>query len=97
MPIQDNVVLVREGGEDDGEELGAIFTSTSPRHPVTPHGLVFDIGEVVEPTISIEIVTHVLEVRGPDIQNGLITYKHLDEELASLYEMSTVELGEKMK
>ena len=86
MPIQDNVVLVREGGENDGEELGALFTSTSPRHSVVPHGLALHIGEVVEPTISLEIVAHVLEVGGPDIQNGLVTHKQLDEELANLHE-----------
>ena len=84
MPIQDNVVLVREGGENDGEELGAFFTSTSPRHPVLPHRLVLDIGEVVEPTISFEIITQVLDVQGSDIQNEVIAHKHLDEELASL-------------
>ena len=91
MPIQNNVVIVREGGENDGEELGAFFTSTSPRHSIAPHGLVIDIGEVVEPTISLEIVTHVLEVSGSDIQNGLIANEHLDEELASLQKMSRVE------
>jgi hypothetical protein len=93
LPIQYNVVLVREGGEKDREEFGALFTSTSPRHPVVPHGLVLDIGEAVEPTISFEIVTHVLEVRGPDIKNRPITHKHLDEELASLHKFSTLELG----
>ena len=53
--------------EKNGEELGTFFTSTSSRHPLFPHQLVFNIGEVVEPTISLEIITHVLEVRGPDI------------------------------
>src|ERR1700737_3365767 len=84
LPIQYNVVFVREGGENDGEEFGSLFTRTSPRHPVVPHGLVLQIGEAAEPTILFEIVTHVLEVRGPDIQNGPITHKDLDEELASL-------------
>ena len=93
LPIQYNVILVREGGEKDGEEFGPFFTSTSPRHPVVPHGLVFNIGEAIEPTILFEIVTHVPEVRGPDIQNGPITHKHLDEELASLHKFSTLELG----
>ena len=84
MLIQDNVVIIREGKENDGEKLVALFTSTSPRHPVFPHWLVLYIGETVELTISFEIVTH---VRGPDIQNGLIMHKHLDEEFASLYEI----------
>ena len=55
--------------------------------------LVLIISEVVEPTISLEIVTHVLEVRGTDIQNGFITHKHLDEELVDLHEMCMEELG----
>ena len=84
MPIHDNVVLVREDKENDGEELGVFFTSTSTGHPVFPHPLIFRINEVVEPTISLEIVTHVIEVQGADIQNILITHEHLDEELASL-------------
>ena len=68
------------------KELGAFFTSTSPRHSVVPHGLVLHIGEVVEPTISLEIVAHYLKVGGRDIQNGRVTDKYLDEELASLHE-----------
>jgi hypothetical protein len=75
------------GGENDGEKFKALFTSTSPRHPVVPHELVLHIDEVVEPTISLEILTHVLEVRSPDIENELITHKHLDEELASLHKI----------
>ena len=86
MPIQDNVNLVREGGENDGKELGTFFMCTSPRHSVVPHGLVLHIGETVELTISLKIVAHVLEVGGPDIQNKHVTDKHLDEELASLHE-----------
>jgi hypothetical protein len=62
LPIQYNVVLIREAGEKDGEKLGAFVTTTSLRHPVVSHGLVSQIGEIVEPTISLEIVTHVLEV-----------------------------------
>ena len=85
LPIQNNVVLVREGGEKDGKEFRALFTSTSPRHSVVPHGLVLDIGEAVEPAISLEIVAHVFEVGSADIQNGDFTDKHLDEELASLH------------
>jgi hypothetical protein len=87
LPIQDNVVIVREGRKNDGEKLGAFFTSTSSRYPVVPHGLVLHIGEAIEPTILFEIITNVLGVRSPDIQNGLITYKHLDEELASLHKI----------
>ena len=87
LPIHDNVVFVREGRKNDGEELGTLFTSTSPKHPIFPHQLVLCIGEAVEPTISIEIVTHVFEVQGLDIQNRFITHEHLDEELASLQEM----------
>ena len=87
MPIQNNVVLVHEGGKNDGEDLGALFTSPYSKHLVFPHRLVLPIGEAVEPTISLEIVNHVLKARGMDIQNGLIMYEHLDEELASLHKI----------
>ena len=85
LPIHYNVVFVREGKANDGDEIGAFLTSTSPGHPVFPHRLVFCINEVVEPTISLNIVIHVLELRGTDIQNRFITNKHLDEEFASLH------------
>jgi hypothetical protein len=72
--------------ENDGEELGMFFTSTSPRHPIVLHRLVLHINEAIEPTISFEIVTHFLEVQGPDIQNKFVAHKYLVEELASLQE-----------
>ena len=93
MPIHDNAIIVCEGGKNDGEELGPFFTSSSPGHPVFPRRLVLCIGEAIEPTISLEIVTQVLKVWGQDIQIWLITHKYLDEELASLYEIWTIELG----
>ena len=84
MPIYDNVVLVREGGENEGEEPGALIMSTSPRHPIFSYQLVLHISEAVKPIIFLEIVTYVLKVRGLDIQNGAITHEHLDKKLASL-------------
>lgn len=62
LPIHDNVVLVREGGENDGEELVTFSTSTSLRHHVFPHRLILLIGEVLEPTTSLVILTYVLKV-----------------------------------
>jgi hypothetical protein len=62
LPIHDKVALVREGGENDGEELGTLFTSISSRHTVFPQRLVLRIGEAIEPTISLEIVTHVVKI-----------------------------------
>ena len=80
LPIHDNVILVHEE-ENDGKELVALFTSTSPRHPIFPHRWILLIGEVVEPIISLEIVTHVLEVWGMDIQNKFITHEDLHKKL----------------
>lgn len=88
LPIQDNDDLDCEGRE----KLVVFVTSTSLRHTIFLHYLIFLIGEVFEPTIFFEIVTYVLKVRGPYIQNGLITHKHLDEELVSLHKTSTVKL-----
>jgi hypothetical protein len=84
LPIQNNVILVSEGREKDGEELWALLTSTSPRDPVIPHGLILQIREAIEPTISFKIVARVLEVRGADIQEGSVTHEDRDEKLASL-------------
>jgi hypothetical protein len=35
LPIEYNGVIVCEGGENDREKFGALFTSASPRHPST--------------------------------------------------------------
>jgi hypothetical protein len=69
LPIHYNVVLVRQGRKKNGEELGAFLPSTSPWHSVFPHGLVLNINEAVEPTVSLKIVTHVPDLRIADIQN----------------------------
>jgi hypothetical protein len=70
--------------------LAKTLTSTqrlkTPRHPVIPHELILQIREVVEPTISFEIVAHVLEVQGSDIQKIFVMHKHFDKKLASLEE-----------
>ena len=67
LPIHDNVVIVCDGKKNDGKKLGVFFTIIFPRHPVFPHRLVRRINEVVEPTISLEILTHVFKVGGVDI------------------------------
>jgi hypothetical protein len=84
LPIQNNAVLVSESRENDGEELWALLTSTSPGHTVIPHELILQIREAVDPTISFKIVAHVLKVRGTDIQEGNVTHEDLDKEFASL-------------
>jgi hypothetical protein len=48
--------------------------------------LILQIREAIEPTISFEIVAHVLEVRGPDIKKIFVTHMHFDKKLASLQE-----------
>lgn len=54
--------------------------------------LVFLFGEFVEPTTSLEIIIHLLEVQGIDIQIGFISNEELDEELTGLNKMCTREL-----
>lgn len=93
LPIHYDVVLVSQGREKDGEEFGAFFSSTSPWHAVSSHGLIADINEAVEPTISFKTVTHVFELRGADIKNRLITNERFDEEFASLTKFQTLDLG----
>ena len=84
MPIQYNVVLVDEGRENDGKENRAFLTCTSLAEPIYPHRVVVGINEAVEPTISLKVIIDVLQLKGADIQNGIIANKYLDEELASL-------------
>lgn len=69
------------------------FMGTSLRHPVFPYGKVLLVSEVIEPTIPLEIVTHLLEVRGMYIKNGFIMYEDIDEILAGLYQMCIEEFG----
>lgn len=93
MPIYDNVVLVCEGVEFDEEDFVVFFTCTSLKHPVLLYDKVFLLGEVVEPTIPLEIVTHLLEVPGTYIQNGFILHEDIYEILAGLYQMCMEEFG----
>lgn len=92
LSIHDNVIFIREGGEKNGEELVAFFTSTSPKQPVLPHSLVFFLGEVVELTIPLEIVTFFLEVQGTYIQDRFIRIEDLHEEFTGMHHKCTKEL-----
>lgn len=87
LPIHGNVIFVCDNKEIDGEKLVAFFTNTSSRQPVLFHNLVLFSSEVVEPTIPLDIVTHILEIQGTYIQNGFIPLVDLDEELAGLQQM----------
>lgn len=89
LPIHDNVVFVRKGEENDGEKLVAFFTSTSPRQPILLHSLVFLLGEVVEPTIPLEIITHLFEIQSMYIQNGVIPHVTLIKKIVNLHQKST--------
>ena len=70
LSFPNNVIFVFEGRENDEEEIWAFLMSTSLRHPVFPHQLVFRTSKAVEPTISLKSVTYVLELRSADIKKN---------------------------
>ena len=60
------------------------FTSTSPRYPIIAHCLVFVIGEDIQLSISLEVVTILLHGLFPHVENGANTNKNLDVEFPNL-------------
>jgi hypothetical protein len=54
-----------------------LFTSTLPRYPITAHRLVLLIGEDIQPSISLEVVTILLHGLLPHSENGVNTNKNL--------------------
>jgi hypothetical protein len=60
------------------------FTSTSPMYSITAHRLALLIGEGIQPSISLEVVTILLYDLLPYSENGVNTNKNLDVELPSL-------------
>ena len=60
LSVHKNIIIVSESSEEDREENMMFFTSTSPRYPITAHPLVLLIGEGIQPSISLEVVTILL-------------------------------------
>jgi hypothetical protein len=58
--------------------------STSPRYPITVHRLALLIGESIQPSISLEVVTILLHGLLPNFESRGNTIKNLDAELPSL-------------
>ena len=48
LSIHDVVILVREGGKNDGNGILAYFMSIFPRHHVLPHSQILFLSEAVE-------------------------------------------------
>jgi len=71
LPIHYNVVLVGEGEKKDGIKLVMFLTSTSLRHAVLPQSLILLICETIEPTIPLEVVTHLIKSCALYLKNGV--------------------------
>jgi hypothetical protein len=54
-----------------------LFTSTSPMYPITAHRLALLIGEGIQPSISLEVVTILLHGLLPHSENGVNTNMNL--------------------
>jgi hypothetical protein len=84
LPVHNNIILIGESSEKDGKKNMMLLTGTSPRYPITAHGLALLIGEGIQPSISLEVVTILMHGRLPHSKNGVNTNKNLDAELPSL-------------
>ena len=84
LPVHNNIILVSESSEDDREENMMFFTSTFARYPITTHRLALLIGEGIQPSISLEVVTILLHGLLTHSENGVNTNKNLDAEFLSL-------------
>jgi hypothetical protein len=82
--VHNNIILVGESSEKDREENMMFFMSTSPRYPIIAHRLALLIGECIQPSISLEVVTILLHGLLPHSENGVNTNKYLDAEFPSL-------------
>ena len=60
------------------------FASTSPGYAITAHRLDLLIGESIQPSILLEVVTITLGGLRSHFQNGVSMNKNLDIEFASL-------------
>ena len=61
-----------------------LFTSISPRYPITAHRLALLIGEGIQPSISLEVVIILLHDIFTHSENGVHTNKNLEVEFLSL-------------
>jgi hypothetical protein len=84
MPVHNNIILVGESGKEDKEKNMMLFASTSLGYPITANRLVLLIGEGIQPSISLEVVTILMHGLLPHSKNGVNTKKNLDAELPSL-------------
>ena len=61
-----------------------LFTSTSPRYPITAHRLVLLIDEGIQSSISLEVVTILLQGILTHSKNGINTNNNIDAEFLNL-------------
>ena len=84
LPVHNNIILVGESSEEDREENMMFFSSTSPRYPITAYRLALLIGESIQPSITLEVVTILLHSLLTHFENIVSTNKNLDVEFPSL-------------
>ena len=82
--VHNNIIIFGESSDNDREKIMMFFTSTSPRYPIRAHRLALLIGEGIQPSISLEVVTTLLHGLLPHSENEVNTNKNLDAEFPSL-------------
>jgi hypothetical protein len=84
LPVHNNIILVSENNKKDRAKNMVFFANTSPRYPITAHRLALLIGEGIQPSIPLEVVTILLHGLLLHSENGVNTNKNLDAEFPSL-------------
>ena len=88
LPIRDDIIPVDERSKNDREINIMHFASTSLGYPITTHFLALLIGENIQPSISLEVVTVLMHGLLTHFENGVNTNKNLDVEFPSLKAIS---------
>ena len=60
LPVHNNIILVGKSSKKDREENVMLFTSIFPRYSISTHRLALLIGEGIQPSILLEVVTILL-------------------------------------
>ena len=87
LSVHNNIILVGESNKNGREENMILFANTSPRyshHCASSDGLALLIGESIQPSISLKVVTILLHGLRSHFENGVNTNNNLDVEFPSL-------------
>ena len=82
--VHNNIILAGKSSEEERKKNMMLFTSTSPRYSISAHRLTLLIGEGIQPSISLEVVSILSHGLLTHSKNGVNTNKNLDAEFSRL-------------